>query len=471
MRNILLGKASAVLAIVLLLLLGLGYIDDLVDERHQRQQEAQWSVEQGQAGRQTLLGPVLHASCTEEWDTLVGEGATRKQVTSKREFMLAAVPADLTVTADAALEARYRGLFKVNSYAAKTRLQARWPNLADLQTQPQQPGGRLQCGAPVLMVALSDARGIRVAQVQVDGQRLDVKSGTRHASYERGFHAVLPATQDATAPVTAEVTLEVIGTAELSLAPVAHTTQVELKSDWPHPSFGGRFLPATREIRPDGFAASWRLSSLATTAAADFLRGLPLCASSATASFESAARSGDNGTGCIEAFGVSFFDPVNPYVLGDRATKYGVLFIVLTFVAVAMVELLKRRRVHPVQYLLVGCALVLFFLMLVSLSEHLPFGVAYAGASAACALLLAYYASHMLGGWGAGLGFGAGVGTLYGALYLLLQMEQTALVMGSLLLFAVLALIMIVTRRLDWYGLSTSMARPAAPAGGAKQVT
>ena len=166
----------------------------------------------------------------------------------------------------------------------------------------------------------------------------------------------------------------------------------------------------------------------------------------------------------MEAFGVSFIDPVNPYVLGDRATKYGVLFIALTFVTVAMVELLKKRRVHPVQYLLVGCALVLFFLLLLSLSEHLAFGLAYAGASTACATLLAYYASHMLGGWRAGLGFGAGVGTLYGALYLLLQMEQTALVMGSLLLFAVLALIMVLTRRLDWYGLSASLNRPGTTA-------
>ncbi|MCM5682488.1 cell envelope integrity protein CreD [Schlegelella sp. S2-27] len=454
MKNVLLGKAMAIAAITLLLLLGLGHIADLVDERRQRQQEAQWSVEQGQAGRQTLLGPVLHRSCTEEWDTPVGEGAGRKLVTSKREVLLAAVPDQLTLHADAALEARYRGLFKVNSYAAKTRLQARWADVATLQPKAEHAGSRLQCQAPVLMVALSDARGIRVAQVQADGQRLDVKAGTGHPAYPRGFHAVLPAAPESGA-VQADVTLELVGTGEFSLAPVAHHTQVELRSDWPHPSFGGRFLPAQREVDQDGFRAEWRVSSLATTAPADVLRGAPLCPSS--------TGGNEPEGGCIEAFGVSFIDPVNPYVLGDRATKYGVLFIALTFVTVAMVELLKKRRVHPVQYLLVGCALVLFFLLLLSLSEHFAFGLAYAGASTACAALLAYYASHMLGGWRAGLGFGAAVGTLYGALYLLLQMEQTALVIGSLLLFAVLALIMVLTRRLDWYGLSGTLnGRPGA---------
>lgn len=121
---------------------------------------------------------------------------------------------------------------------------------------------------------------------------------------------------------------------------------------------------------------------------------------------------------------MSFVDPVNPYPLSDLAIKYGLLFIALTFVAVAMVEVMRRLRVHPIQYLLRGCALSIFFLLLLSLSEHLSFAL-----------------------------FGAGVAGLYGALYALLQMEQTALVIGSVLLFAVLAAVMALTRRIDWYGL------------------
>ncbi len=144
---------------------------------------------------------------------------------------------------------------------------------------------------------------------------------------------------------------------------------------------------------------------------------------------------------------------MNPYVLSDRATKYGLLFIVLTFVGVAMVEVLHRLRVHPIQYLLVGTALALFFLLLVSLSEHLRFGLAYALAAGACTLLLVFYGASVLGGLRAGAAFAAAVALLHGALYLLLQLEQGALVLGSVLLFAVLAAVMAATRRIDWYAL------------------
>jgi inner membrane protein len=137
------------------------------------------------------------------------------------------------------------------------------------------------------------------------------------------------------------------------------------------------------------------------------------------------------------------------------------LFIVLTFSAVALTEVLSTRRVHPVQYALVGLALALFFLLLLSLSEHIAFGQAYAAASAACVALLAFYARHMLGSWRAGLAFGAGVALLYGLLWTLLRMEQWALAIGSALLFAVLAAAMVLTRRIDWYALTEGLQQRA----------
>jgi inner membrane protein len=144
---------------------------------------------------------------------------------------------------------------------------------------------------------------------------------------------------------------------------------------------------------------------------------------------------------------------VNPYSLSDRAIKYGLLFIGLTFLAVGAIEVLGQVRVHPIQYLLVGCALSIFFLLLLSLSEHLPFGVAYAVAAAACVALLTFYSRYALAGWRASIVLGAGVGGLYGVLYALLQLEQVALVVGSLALFTILAVVMALTRRIDWYEL------------------
>ncbi len=151
-------------------------------------------------------------------------------------------------------------------------------------------------------------------------------------------------------------------------------------------------------------------------------------------------------------------------MLSDRAVKYDLLFIVLTFIAVGLIEVLSGRRVHPVQYALVGLALSLFFLLLLSLSEHLPFEQAYAVAAAACALLLGVYAASMLGRNLAGLMFGGGIALLYGLLYALLQMEQNALVIGSVMLFAALATVMMLTRRIDWYALFARLRTNVEPA-------
>ncbi|HZV94253.1 MAG TPA: inner membrane CreD family protein, partial [Caldimonas sp.] len=193
--------------------------------------------------------------------------------------------------------------------------------------------------------------------------------------------------------------------------------------------------------------------------------GAPACLSGDTPPASASSRDNERG-GCIETFGVSFIDPVGIYALSDRATKYGLLFIALTFVAVGAVEVMRRVRVHPIQYLLVGCAIALFFLLLVSLAEHVAFAVAYLAASTACTVLLAFYGCFVLRGVRPGLLFGAGIGALYGVLYVLLQLEQTALLLGSVLLFVVLAALMVATRRIDWYALLERMRRDAVDAAG-----
>jgi inner membrane protein len=216
-------------------------------------------------------------------------------------------------------------------------------------------------------------------------------------------------------------------------------------------------------VRADGFTSTWNLSSLATDAPADVGRGLALCTPVAVGGGDASDDAAAKPDKCLDLMNVAFIDPVNPYVLSDRAVKYDLLFIALTFIAVGLVEVLSGRRVHPVQYLLVGLALSLFFLVLLSLSEHLPFELAYAAAAAACAALLGFYASSMLDRLRSGVLFGLGIAMLYGLLYVLLQMEQNALVIGSVGLFLALAVVMTLTRRLDWYALFARLRAPEAP--------
>ncbi|WP_421953454.1 cell envelope integrity protein CreD [Polaromonas sp.] len=419
------AKLISIALVLVLLVAALMQISGVVHDRQTYRKVAIESVANSLAGAQTLTGPLIHMACVEEWDSMVD-----KQLRAdRREFHLVAAPTTLSIQGSSQLEPRARGLHATQAFNLKARLKAQWTDLESLRPVAQHANSRMSCGQPLLMMAVSDARGIRHAGLRLGEQPLSLKPGTFYGRYPRGVHAPLPSGWSRSAPLEAQLDLELVGTEQLSIVPLGGDTQIKLSSNWPHPSFGGQFLPVERKITDQGFDASWRVSALASTAQQDV------------------ARSKD----VAEAVAVTFVDPGNTYALSDRATKYGLLFIGLTFLAVGLFEFMKSLRVHPIQYLLVGAAMSMFFLLLVSLSEHMPFGMAYAISAAACVLLLTYYASHMLHSWARGVPFGIGIGALYGMLFVLLQMEQTALVMGAVGLFLVLAAVMLMTRRIDWY--------------------
>jgi inner membrane protein len=449
MRFPLLTKAAGLCLIVLILLAALARIDWLVQERRAYQSDAERSVRDSLAEPLTVLGPFLHRRCVERWEVVRAKDGERSTHTEERVFALTAVPTRLAVSGDLAHEALHRGLFKVNTFGGRLAVSAEWQLAAPLAARATRPGARVSCEAPTLSLALADPRGIRSATLTVDGTPRPLQAGARHDSAARGFHAALgPEWREAdetVRPFALQLALDVVGTGALAWVPAAAQTEIALRADWPHPSFGGRFAPAERRVESRGFAATWRVSGLATEAAAALADGRArLC--------EPGLHPQPQET-CFENLAVTFIDPVNVYVLSDRAIKYGLLFIVVTLGAVLLVETLARRAVHAIQYLLVGAALTLFFLLLLALSEHLPFVQAYAGAATGCVLLLAYYGAHLLGGAWRGALFGVGLGALYGAMYALLQMEQTALVVGALMLFALLAAVMVATRRVDWSAL------------------
>lgn len=466
MRFPLLTKLAAMAAVMVLLSLVLLRIELLVSERRARQWHAAASVEQALAGPQTLLGPLLHRACQEEWDVLSGEGKEQKRSVERRDFHVTRAPQLLQVSGELRAEPRYRGLFKVNGYSGPVQLLAHWDEADTPQPVAEHPGSRLKCGPATLMLSTSDVRGLRSAQLSLNGTPLAVQAGTGHAGFPRGLQAELPAALKG-GPLDVRLQLQLQGMQSLAVVPAAGRTEFALRSDWPHPSFGGRFLPGTRNITDRGFDARWEISALASAAALDVNRGAEVCRLAAVTTPDTDPESYmaaplQPGRNCLDTLAVAFIDPVNPYVLSDRAMKYALMFIVLTFGCVGLTEVLAGRRVHPVQYTFVGLALALFFLLLLSLSEHIAFGLAYALAAAACVALLTHYGSHMLGHWRAGLAFGTGVAGLYGALWLLLQMEQAALVIGAVLIFAFLALLMVLTRKVDWSTAFGSLGAKAA---------
>jgi inner membrane protein len=448
-KNSVVTKILVIAAVVLALMLGLGLIQGVVKDRQTFRSAAVASI----GSSQILTGPFIHTACTESWDVAVKIENDTKREERRRDFMLVALPESLTVTSNAGIDQRARGLHQVNTFNLKTQISAKWVNLETLKAVQTVKDSRMNCGAPIVMVSVSDSNGIRSATLVLNGTVQVLKPGTFHPRYPRGVHAMLPdAVRSQKEPLSIDIQLELLGTEKLSIVPVGGTTQIRMQSNWPHPSFAGAFLPSERTVSKEGFDATWRISSLATTVSESLLAGRGFCA------FDNDTHN-EKAQGCVETLKVSFIDPINAYSLSDRATKYGLLFVVLTFVAVGLFELMKRLRVHPVQYFLVGSAICIFFLLLVSLSEHLGFNMAYLTAASACVLLLMYYAIYMLGSVWRGLPFGAGMGLLYGLLFMLLQQEQRALPIGAVALFIVLASVMVLTRKVNWYGLTDAPAQ------------
>jgi inner membrane protein len=426
--------------LALALLVPLSMVRDTIHDRQRHRAAAVAGVAASHAGAQQVTGPVLVVPWEETTPVAhVDADGGRRVEQRRRNGTWLYFPESSDLVAALRPDTRRRGLHEVRVYELAGTLSARFD--VDIPAPPAD--GTRVIGRPWLAYGLSDVRGLAGAPaLRVQGAPTPLGQGMG-AFERRGIHARLAA------PVAGrawrlDATLEFVlgGTESLSLVPVADHARVVVDSTWPHPRFEGDFLPRARRVDADGFHAEWDVSSLASSAQVQFAAAM-------------SGRSAEGGAGPdgLDAIGISLVDPVNPYVLADRASKYGVLFVLLTFGGFFLFETLRRLPIHPIQYLLVGLALAIFFLLLLALSEHFAFGWSYLAASAACIGLLAYYLAHVLRSARRGAGVAVALALLYAALYGLLVSEDNALVLGAGLLFAVLAATMVATRRVDWYAL------------------
>ncbi|MBB3844963.1 inner membrane protein [Xanthomonas campestris] len=433
----LLLRFATIGGLILLLLIPLLLIRGTVQDRARYRDEAVERVAQSKAGEQQFIAPVRVLPFTEDVQvTEPDEQGNPRKVWRKREGQLLQTPRTLTLSGELTPSERKIGLFRVQVYSWKAGLKAEFDPFA----YPAVAGRSY--GRPHLAVGISDVRGlVGTPSLRVDGRSLPLESGAGGlAERSAGIHADLQPLSDALAGTLGdgnlvEMSFVLDGTRSLAIAPIADNNDIALRSAWPHPLFGGRFLPNAPTIGQRGFDASWSLSSLATGAQTQL----------------------QSSQSALDTLEVRLVDPVDVYTQADRASKYGILFVVLTFVAFVLFELIKRLPIHPLQYLLVGLALAIFFLLLLSLSEHIAFWQAYLVSAAACIGLQFFYLSGVLRSWVRAAGFSAMLTALYGVLYSLLISEDNALLMGSLLLFGILASIMWVTRKLDWYELGNSL--------------
>ena len=423
--------------LILLLLIPLSLIKGVIREREAYRDEAYQRVAQSRAGAQILTGPIRVVPWTETREVEVVDAAgTKKKEKQVEQGQWLQMPATLTVDGVMQPDERRVGLFRVPVYSWKATISAAFAD----DDYPVK-AGRVY-GTPFLTVGIADVRGlVGSPNLRVDGNAVTLLPDAGGVSgIGTGLHVGLPGLADERGGVLkgSKVELELVldGTRSLSVVPVGDDSRIALRSPWPHPLFGGSFLPNERRVDAQGFDAQWAVSSLASRAQHQ-LRNRPDIDA--------------------EAVSVELVNPVDVYTQADRASKYGILFILLTFVGFILFELIKQLRIHPLQYLMVGLALAIFFLLLLSLSEHIAFWQAYALSALACIGIQTVYLSGVLKSWKRGLGFALMLSALYGALYGLLISENNALLMGSLLLFGVLASAMWITRRIDWYEVGASL--------------
>ena len=418
-------KLIIIIGLIVLLLIPIFMIQNLIDERSELQQQVQADIAKSSSDEQQVIGPFIHAQYLE---TVTVDGKTSEQLMN-----MTLLPESLNVSSNLATFEKYRGIYKALLYRSQNQFEGRFKTSA-LAVLADKKIKRLN-----LILAISDIRGIRQgSHINVNERSYELLPGTQLDQLPQGIRVELDyETIRKSEVLPYQIGLNLQGMRQLSFAPVGKNSSLTMQADWPHPSFVGDYLPIESSISAQDFSASWQTNYFATN-----LKEL----------FNQCLFRNECTLFKQRNMGVNLVDSVNHYLKNYRASNYAILVIVLIFASFFLLEVLRDEPIHPVQYGFVGLALAVFYLLLISLSEHLGFNIAYLLSALASAILLSVYVAGMLKNSKHGGLFLCGVLFIYSLLYGLLSAEDYALLMGSVLVFVVLSLIMMLTRRVNWYG-------------------
>jgi len=428
-KNKIILKSFLIGLLILLLLIPTFFIQGLVAERKQRQQEAVTEISSRWAGSQTVTGPVIGIPYTE---TVTEDNNTHEQ--KKWAYFL---PGKLSIKAHLVPEVRYRGIYQAIVYTTELQIHGSYDSLSFGELNI--PRERLLWSEAAVFFDVSDVQGLKEDMIlrisalpgaaATDLPLIPAKFTTDQ--FKSALSASLPSwIASNNGPFEFSATVSLKGTGNLLFVPIGRETRAEASSSWSNPSFTGSVLPDLRTIKDSGFDANWKVLALNRKYPQQWKQGTYDLNSS--------------------AFGVDLIVPVDAYQQTTRSVKYAILIIVLTFTAFFLIEWIYGRSIHSLQYLLVGFALCVFYTLLLSLSEYAGFNVAYGLAAVATIGLIGWYVGSMLRSSRMSLFIIFLLVVQYGFVFTLIQLQDYALLMGSLGLFITLALVMYFSRKIKW---------------------
>ncbi|HSF44681.1 MAG TPA: cell envelope integrity protein CreD [Chitinophagaceae bacterium] len=410
--------------LILVMMIPTIFIMNLVSEREERQKQVAAEVSSKWASSQTLSGPFLYIPYT-----YTANDAEGKPVQVKEQFWV--LPENLDINGQMFPEVRERSIYKVLLYRStltvRGNIEIKLPANVDPST--------VQWKDARICMGLSDFKGIEEKiMLRAGDNDIELAPGLPGNELDSvGLSAPIDIiATDTGRTISFSTVLKLKGSERLHFIPLAGNSSYTLESKWPAPSFDGNNLPSDRNVSDSGFSAKWVFNKA----------NLPFSTVLNKTNFDTRAL----------AFGVTMVQPADQYAKTDRAVKYAILVIGLTFSLFFIVELLQNKPVHPVQYILIGLALVIFYTLLLSFSEFILFDIAYLLAAIATISLISLYVKAHFGNWRAAAIFSSALTLLYGFIFVLVRLEDTALLVGSLGLFLILAIAMYLSRKIDWYG-------------------
>ena len=441
-------KITMLIILILLLLIPISMIRSLVNERSYRANSAEASIMEAWGSQLVLYGPVIRIPVVEreEITTRTERDGDKTEIVF-RNRALWITPKNVNISANFSAERKRRGIFSVALFSGDVSISGDFT--FERVTGELKQNQTIYPEQAEIIVGLANQKGIRrVIKADWNGSELFFKPGNRNflpgSSGDYGMNAVSSFNMEGIN--TFDLQFAVQGGKSIRALPIGETTQARIRSDWPSPSFQGGFLPTTYTLSESGFDAQWEISYLS--------RSIPLF-------WFTGERGEYEGRMHLqqELFGADFFKPLDHYALNERAVKYAILFLVIPFITLFFLEVFSRKSIHPAQYLLAGLANVIFYLLLLSISEHLSFSFAYLIAGSALTCMMTLYARSLLETWARSAYMGLVMALLYLILYLTLNAEDWALLIGSVVAFFICGVVMYLTRKLDWNNLNIKQNR------------